>query len=57
LLSGSFDDLDSYDEWTLAPDGAEQPERPPDDMATLFVTARDDRTGVDWWWFHVDVSK
>jgi hypothetical protein len=55
FLNGSVDDPEAYDEWTLEREAADEPERPEDDRATLFLTMRDSRTGVDWWWFHVDI--
>ena len=57
LFAGSIDDLESYTEWTLEREAADEPERPEDDQATLFLTLRDSRTGVDWWWFHVDIAE
>jgi hypothetical protein len=56
LLAGSFDDPEGFTEWSLAPEDLDGPERPEGDRATMFLTLRDDRTGVDWWWFHVGVE-
>jgi hypothetical protein len=57
LLSGSVDDPEGYNEWTLEREDFDDPERPDNDIATLFVTMRDDRVGVEWTWFNVDVSE
>lgn len=57
LLAGSVDDPEGYNEWTLVPEDFDDPERPDNDRATMFVTMRDSRVGVEWTWFHVDVSE
>lgn len=56
LLSGSSDDIKSFNEWTMEP-GEQDPEGevPPGGRATLYYVLRDSRLGVDWWWFDVEV--
>ena len=58
LLSGSSDDPLSLNSWDLV--RGEQDEEgtlPPGARATMYYVVRDGRQGVDWWWFHVDVSE
>jgi hypothetical protein len=55
LLSPSSNDPVSFNTWTLQPGSQDEP-MPPDGRATLYYVLRDDRQGVDWWWFHVDVT-
>lgn len=57
LLSDSSDDPLSLNSWTL--ERGEQDEEgdlPPGGRATMFYVLRDGRQGVDWWWFHAEVS-
>lgn len=57
LLSESSDDPLSLNSWSL--ERGEQDEEgnvPPGERATLFYVLRDGRNGVDWWWFHADVT-
>jgi hypothetical protein len=56
LLSPSSNDPRSVNTWTLRPGEQDELERPPEDRATLYYILRDDRQGVDWWWFHIDVQ-
>ncbi len=57
LLSGSSDDPLSLNSWTLKPgEQDEEGDLPPGERATLFYVLRDGRNGVDWWWFHADVT-
>ncbi|MCA9695008.1 MAG: hypothetical protein KC636_35845 [Myxococcales bacterium] len=56
-LSGSSNDPTSMNEWTLRPHEDDETDRPEGDRATLFYVLRDDRRGVAWWWFHVDVAE
>lgn len=57
LLSGSSDDPESFNEWTMAPrEAQEEPERPEGDAATLYYVLRDSRQGVDWWWMRVTLD-
>ncbi|MEM6293768.1 MAG: hypothetical protein AAGA54_21010 [Myxococcota bacterium] len=58
LLSGSSDDPLSLNSWDLV--RGEQDEEgvlPPGERATMYYVLRDGRQGVDWWWFHVDVTQ
>ena len=57
LLSNDSDDAVSYNTWQMVPGEQDdaQSELPPDGRATLYYVLRDDRQGVDWWWFHVQV--
>ena len=57
LLSPSSDDPLSLNSWTLER-GSQDDEGdiPPGERATLFYVLRDGRNGVDWWWFHADVT-
>jgi hypothetical protein len=45
---------ESYNEWTLDPDG-DDPELPEDGLAHLYYVVRDARHGVAWWWFSARV--
>ncbi len=58
LLSPVSDDPMSMNTWTMVPGEQDErePQRPPDDRATLYYVLRDSRQGVDWWWFSVDVT-
>lgn len=58
LLSPASDNRRSLNSWAMVP--GEQDDStstvPPDDgRATLYYVLRDERQGVDWWWFHVQV--
>lgn len=55
LLSDESDDRMSRNTWTMIQGEQDEEELPPDGRATLYYVLRDDRQGVDWWWFHVDV--
>ena len=55
LLSSDSDDRESKNTWTMVQGEQDEEELPPDGRATLYYVLRDDRQGVDWWWFHVDV--
>ncbi len=56
LLSSSSDDPRSMNTWTMVAGEQDESELPPDDTATLYYVLRDDRQGVDWWWFSVEVA-
>ncbi|MCA9710250.1 MAG: hypothetical protein KDK70_30705 [Myxococcales bacterium] len=58
LLSNDSDDPVSYNTWRMVPGEQDDPltETPPEGQATLYYVLRDDRQGVDWWWFHVQVQ-
>jgi hypothetical protein len=57
LLSPVSDDPMSMNTWTMVPgEQDEDDELPPDGRATLVYVLRDSRSGVDWWWFSVDVT-
>ncbi len=58
LLGNDSDDPTSYNTWAMIPGEQDDIESdlPPDGRATLFFVQRDDRQGVDWWWFHVQVQ-
>ncbi len=58
LLGNDSDDPTSYNTWTMVPGAQDdiENELPPDGRATMLYVLRDDRQGVDWWWFHVEVS-
>lgn len=56
LLSASSDDPRSMNTWTMIKGPQDEGELPPNGRATLYYVLRDDRQGVDWLWFHVDVE-
>lgn len=58
LLSNDSDDPVSYNTWQMIPGEQDDIESdlPPDGRATLFYVLRDDRQGVSWFWFHVQVG-
>jgi hypothetical protein len=56
LQGGSSNDPEARNQWSLWPGYQDDDEPPPADRATLFYVLRDDRQGVDWWWFHVDLT-
>lgn len=59
LLGNDSDDPRSFNTWTMVPgqqDDLESP-LPPEGRATLYYVLRDDRQGVDWLWFHVQVTE
>lgn len=57
LLGNDSDDPTSYNTWRMVPGEQDdiESELPPDGRATLYYVLRDDRQGVDWFWFHVQV--
>lgn len=58
LLGNDSDDPRSLNVWRMIPgeqDDIESPV-PPEGLATLYYVLRDDRQGVDWFWFHVQVT-
>ncbi len=57
LLGNGTDDPRSLNTWVMEPGEQDDVEsdRPPEDRATLYYVLHDDRQGVDWWWFHVEV--
>ena len=57
LLSASSNDPVSRNTWTLEPGPQDEDAGPPSGRATLYYVLRDSRQGVDWWWFHVDVTR
>jgi hypothetical protein len=58
LLSNDSDDPVSYNTWRMVPGQQDDIESdiPPDGRATLYYVLRDDRQGVEWFWFHVQVE-
>jgi len=58
LLANDSDDPVSYNTWRMVPGEQDDiaSELPPDGVATLFFVQRDDRQGVTWTWFHVQVQ-
>lgn len=58
LLGNDSDDPVSVNTWQMVPGEQDEleAELPPDGRATLFYVLRDDRQGVDWFWFHVQVE-
>jgi hypothetical protein len=56
LQGGSSNDPEARNQWSLWPGYQDDREPPPADRATLFYVLRDDRQGVDWWWFHVNLT-
>jgi hypothetical protein len=58
LLGNDSDDPTSYNTWRMVPGEQDdiESELPPDGRATLYYVLRDDRQGVDWFWFHVMVT-
>lgn len=56
LLSPVSDDPRSMNRWTMTRGEQDETDTPPGDVATLYYVLRDDRAGVDWWWFHVQVT-
>ena len=58
LLGNDSDDPRSLNVWRMIPGEQDDIESdlPPDGAATLYYVLRDDRQGVDWFWFHVSVT-
>ncbi len=58
LLGNDSDDPVSVNTWTMVPGEQDDvtTDLPPEGQATLYYVLRDDRQGVDWWWFHVQVE-
>jgi hypothetical protein len=58
LLGNNSDDPVSLNTWRMVPGEQDDIESqlPPDGRATLYYVLRDDRQGVDWFWFHVQVE-
>ena len=57
LLSPVSDDPLSQNEWSMIRGAQDEEDLPAGGRATLFYVLRDDRQGVDWTWFHVDVTE
>jgi hypothetical protein len=57
LLSPTSDDPLSLNEWTIHRGMQDETDLPDTGEALLFYVLRDDRQGVDWWWFRVAVSQ
>lgn len=57
LLSPTSDDPLSLNEWTLRRGEQDETDLPPGGVARLFYVLRDDRQGVDWWTFTVQVAE
>jgi hypothetical protein len=57
LLGNDSDDPRSVNTWRMVPGEQDDIESdvPPEGRATLYYVLRDDRQGVDWFWFHVNV--
>jgi hypothetical protein len=56
LLGADSDDPLAQNEWKLERGEQDESDRPPGDVATLYYVLRDDRGGVDWFWFQVRVE-
>jgi len=56
LLSPSSDDPRSTNTWTMVAGPQDEGEIPPDGRATLYYVLRDDRQGVAWTWFTVEIT-
>lgn len=58
LLANDSDDAVSYNTWQMVPGEQDDTssDLPPEGIATLYYVLRDDRQGVDWWWFNVQVQ-
>lgn len=56
LLSSTSDDPESFNQWRLSPGSQDELERPEDDLARLYYVVRDDRQGVNWFWFNLQVT-
>ncbi len=57
LLNDTSDDPLSLNSWTLVRgEQDDEGDTPPGERATLYYVLRDGRQGVDWWWFHIDVT-
>jgi hypothetical protein len=56
LLGGDSDDPLASNRWTLDRGSQDESDTPPGDIATLYYVLRDDRGGVDWFWFQVRVQ-
>jgi hypothetical protein len=56
LLSPVSDDPTSMNTWTMARGEQDETDLPEGGVATMYYVLRDDRAGVDWWWFHVAVT-
>ncbi len=55
MLSGSSNDPDSYNEWTLLPSGQDD-QLIPDAPIHLYYVVRDGRQGVNEYWFSVEIE-
>jgi hypothetical protein len=56
LLSPVSDDPTSMNTWTMMRGEQDETDLPDGGVATMYYVLRDDRAGVDWWWFHVQVT-
>jgi hypothetical protein len=56
FLAESSDDPVGRNEWTMVPGEQDDGESALDDHAVLYYVLRDDRGGVDWWWFSVELT-
>ena len=56
LSSNNSDDPESFTVWGLLEETPDQPDVPDDGEATLYYVLRDNRGGVDWWWFRFGVT-
>lgn len=58
MLGNSSDDPVSVNAWQMVPGEQDDlmSDLPPDGRATMYYVLRDDRQGVDWFWFHVQVA-
>ena len=56
LLSNTSGEPRSLNTWTMLEGPQDSSAAAPDGRATLYYVLRDDRQGVDWWWFHVEIT-
>lgn len=56
MSSDSSDDPESFTVWGILEESLDEPQRPDGDRATLYYVLRDNRGGVDWWWFRLGVA-
>jgi len=57
LLSPTSDDPKSTNTWTMTRGEQDEDDLPPGGEATLYYVLRDDRQGVDWFWFTAAVAQ
>ena len=57
MLSGTSDDPSSFNRWTLTQGDQDETETPVGERARLYYVVRDQRQGVNWFWFELQVDE